>query len=71
MSHTSKAISALSLIKQRDGRLSAAAGWLDYMDPRLLICEMTDWQGYVKEMAELLRPGAGWLEVHDYAEVWF
>ena len=31
---------------------------------------MTDWPAYVRDMTELLKPG-GWMEVHDYAEIWY
>lgn len=55
------------LIKS-DERLATAS--LDYIYQRLLICGMTNWDSYIKEMATLLRPG-GWIEVHDYAQIWY
>ncbi|KAL8642056.1 MAG: hypothetical protein Q9228_001222 [Teloschistes exilis] len=45
-------------------------GEIDYIYQRLLICGMTDWPGYIRQMAGLLRPG-GYMEIHDYAEVWY
>ena len=55
-------------VAKKDGRL--AAGTLDYIYQRLLICGMTNWASHIDEMAALLKPG-GWLEVHEYADVWF
>lgn len=31
---------------------------------------MTDWPGYIQQMAPLLRP-RGYIEVHDYAKTWY
>ncbi len=45
-------------------------GSLDFVFNRLLICGMTDWPGYVREVAALLRPG-GWAEMQDCAYVWY
>ncbi|KAL8828362.1 MAG: hypothetical protein Q9191_002632 [Dirinaria sp. TL-2023a] len=45
-------------------------GKLDYIYQRLLICGMTDWPGYIRQMIKLLNPG-GYLEIHDYAEIWY
>ncbi|KAL9586511.1 MAG: hypothetical protein Q9212_000872 [Teloschistes hypoglaucus] len=45
-------------------------GEVDYIYQRLLVCGMTDWPGYIRQMAGLLRPG-GYMEIHDYAEVWY
>lgn len=42
----------------------------DYIFQRLLIYGMTHWQRYIQQMARLLRLG-GWIEVHDYAAVWY
>lgn len=50
-----------------DERLKA--GNFDCIFQRLLICGMTQWQSYISQMTTLLRPG-GWLEIHDYAEIW-
>ena len=43
---------------------------LDYIYQRLLICGMTGWPAYIRQMASLLRSG-GYLEIHDYAERWY
>ena len=43
-------------------------GTVDYIFQRLLVCGMTDWSGYVRQMKRLLKPG-GWIEIHDYAEI--
>lgn len=51
-----------------DSRLQA--GSCDCVFQRLLVCGMTDWQSYVLQVTHLLRPG-GWLEIHDYAEIWY
>ena len=45
-------------------------GEVDYVYQRLLICGMTNWPGYIKQMTRLLRPG-GYVEVHDYAYLWY
>lgn len=55
-------------LAKTDARL--ATGMLDYIYQRLLIGGMTSWASHVCEMAALLKPG-GWMEVHDYAQVWF
>ena len=55
-------------VAKTDARL--ATGTLDYIYQRLLICGMTNWASHIREMATLLKPG-GWMEVHDYADVWF
>ena len=55
-------------LKKTDDRLRP--GTVDLIFQRLLIVGITDWPGYIKDMAELLSPG-GWLEVHDYAYIWF
>ncbi|KAL8878940.1 MAG: hypothetical protein Q9198_003350 [Flavoplaca austrocitrina] len=39
-------------------------GSTDFVFSRLLVCGMTDWQGYVKDMVSILRPG-GWVEMQD------
>lgn len=46
------------------------AGNFDCIFQRLLVCEMTQWQSYVSQMATLLRPD-GWLEIHEYAFIWY
>lgn len=43
---------------------------IDYVFSRLLVLGMTDWEGYVREMASLLRPG-GWVEMQDFSLVWY
>ena len=43
---------------------------LDFVFSRLLILGMTDWAGYVQDMASLLQPG-GWIEMQDYDFVWY
>ncbi|KAL8822958.1 MAG: hypothetical protein Q9191_006320 [Dirinaria sp. TL-2023a] len=45
-------------------------GDMDYIYQRLLICGMTDWPGYVRQMTKLLRSG-GYMEIHDYAEIMY
>ena len=55
-------------LMKSDERLTPAS--LDYIYQRLLICGMTNWDSYIKDMATLLQPG-GWIEVHDYAEIWY
>ena len=57
-----------SLAESDDERIKT--GELDYIYQRLLICGMTDWPGYIRQMVNLLKPG-GYLEVHDYSEVWY
>ena len=53
-------------LAQEDERLKA--GNFDCIFQRLLVCGMTHWPSYISQMAALLRPGGGWLEIHDYAE---
>ncbi|KAL9617411.1 MAG: hypothetical protein Q9204_008486 [Flavoplaca sp. TL-2023a] len=36
----------------------------DFVFSRLLVLGMTDWQGYVKDMMSIVRPG-GWVEMQD------
>ena len=43
---------------------------LDFVFSRLLILGMTDWEGYVKDMASLVKPG-GWVEMQDFDFVWY
>ena len=45
-------------------------GTIDYIYQRLLVCGMTEWPEYIRQMTTLLKPG-GWIEVHDYAELWY
>lgn len=40
---------------------------MDLVYSRLLLCGMTDWPGYVKDMYAMLAPG-GWAEFGDYIE---
>ena len=54
-------------LAQEDERLKA--GNFDCIFQRLLVCGMTHWPSYISQMAALLRPGGGWLEIHDYAEI--
>ena len=51
-----------------DPRLTSSS--VDYAFSRLLVLGMTDWQGYVKEVARLLRPG-GLFEVQDLSLEWY
>ncbi|KAL8655073.1 MAG: hypothetical protein Q9226_003190 [Calogaya cf. arnoldii] len=46
------------------------AGSVDYVFARLLVLGMTDWQGYVNDVASLLKSG-GWAEMQDYDVVWY
>jgi len=55
-------------LARTDGRL--ASGGFEYIFQRLLIGGMTDWAMHISEMVALLKPG-GWLEVHDYVQVWY
>ena len=57
-----------ALVKSQDPRLPANA--IDYAFNRLLVCGMTDWQGYVDDVAALLKPG-GWAEMQDYDWDWY
>ena len=45
-------------------------GSLDFVFHRLLICGMTDWPGYVREVFSMLKPG-GWAEMQDCAYIWY
>ena len=54
-------------LAKEDKRLSA--GNFDCIYQRLLVCGMTHWPSYISQMAAVLRPGVGWLEIHDYAEI--
>lgn len=51
-----------------DERLAASS--VDFVFSRLLVCGMTDWPGYVKDVFKLLRPG-GYAEMHEFAYRWF
>ena len=42
----------------------------EYAFSRLLVLGMTDWQGYINDVAGLLRPG-GWFEVQDLSLEWY
>lgn len=55
-------------LADEDERLKA--GNFDCIFQRLLICGMTQWQSYISQIAALLCLG-GWLEIHDYAHVWY
>ena len=46
-----------------DERLSSSS--VDFVFSRLLMMGMSDWPGYVRDMAILLRPG-GWIEVQEF-----
>ena len=48
-----------------DPRLSF--GSVDFAFSRLLLCGMTDWPGYVRDVLKMLRPGC-WAEMGDYVE---
>ena len=47
-----------------------ALGTADFAFNRLLVLGMTDWPGYVRDVALLLKPG-GWAEMQDYALEWY
>lgn len=40
---------------------------VDFVFSRLLLCGMTDWPGYVRDIFDVLTPG-GWAEMGDYVE---
>ncbi|KAI9644863.1 hypothetical protein NHQ30_006890 [Ciborinia camelliae] len=40
---------------------------VDFVYSRLLICGMTDWPGYVRDVFSVLKPG-GWVEMDDIVE---
>ena len=40
---------------------------VDFVFSRLLLCGMTDWEGYVRDALKMLKPG-GWAEMDDYVE---
>ena len=61
-------IGDIRALASEDERLKV--GNFDCIYQRLLVCGMTQWQSYISQMANLLRPG-GWLEIHDYAEIWY
>ena len=42
-------------------------GSADFVFSRLLLCGMTDWQGYVRDVLKMLKPGS-WAEIDDYVE---
>lgn len=42
-------------------------GSMDLVYSRLLLCDMTDWPGYVCDMHTMLKPG-GWAEFGDCVE---
>ena len=42
-------------------------GSADFVFSRILLCGMTDWSGYVKQIFEMLAPG-GWADMGDYVE---
>lgn len=46
-----------------------ALGTADFVFNRLLVAGMTDWPGYVRDVASLLKPG-GWAEMQDYVLKW-
>jgi len=48
-----------------DSRLSLNSA--DLIFNRCLICGVTDWPGYVRNVLRLLKPG-GWAEMHDFDE---
>ena len=52
----------------RDARLVSESA--DFVFSRLLVLGMTDWAGYVRDMASILRPG-GWVEIQDFALDWY
>lgn len=47
-----------------------ALGTADLVFSRLLVLGMTDWAGYVRDMASLVRSG-GWVEMQDVALEWY
>ena len=42
-------------------------GSADFVFSRMLLCGMTDWPGYVREVLKMLKPGC-WAEMGDYVE---
>ena len=56
------------LVKIQDPRF--APNSMDCVFSRLLVCGMTDWQGYVDDVGSILKPG-GWTEMQDYDLEWF
>ena len=49
-------------------RLSGSS--LDFVFSRLLVLGMTDWQGYMTDIASALRPG-GWVEIQENSQEWY
>ncbi|KAL8893336.1 MAG: hypothetical protein Q9192_005369 [Flavoplaca navasiana] len=45
-------------------------GSTDFIYSRLLVLGMTDWAGYIRDMASLLHSD-GWIEVQDYSLDWY
>lgn len=56
------------LVRSNDLRL--APGSTDFVFSRLLVLGMTDWPGYLRDIASLLRPG-GWAELQDFSLEWY
>ena len=52
----------------RDVRLASESA--DFVFSRLLVLGMTDWMGYVRDIASVLRPG-GWVEIQDVDLDWY
>ena len=42
----------------------------DFIFNRLLLCGMTDWPGYVRDVFTMLKPG-GWVEMQDFEEMFY
>jgi hypothetical protein len=45
-------------------------GTADFVFNRLLLCGMTDWAGYVRDVFKMLTPG-GWVEMQDFEEMFY
>jgi ubiquinone/menaquinone biosynthesis C-methylase UbiE len=45
-------------------------GTADFVFNRLLLCGMTDWPGYVRDVYRMVKPG-GWVEMQDFEEMFY
>lgn len=45
-------------------------GTADFVFNQLLLCGMTDWEGYVRDVFKMVKPG-GWVEMQDYEEMFY
>ncbi|KAF2116833.1 S-adenosyl-L-methionine-dependent methyltransferase [Lophiotrema nucula] len=55
----------------KPGQEKVTNGEIDLIYSRLLLAGMSDWPKYIKTAALLLKPGDGWLEVHDLDWIWY